>query len=441
MTESTVVALATPLPQPSALAIIRVSGPLTEALVARFFVPKNPGPLKPWRLRRGNWHDVEGLVDDITLVFYRAPQSYTGEDMCEIFCHGNPVFCDQIIGNLVDAGAERAQPGEFTRRALLEGRMGLLEAEALHELVTAKTRFQADLIRQQHSSPLVKALQQHVQTILGIQAHIEATIDYGEEDIDALQRPLMLQQLSSMLDDLKQLKKTASFALGMKRGFRVLLAGAPNVGKSTLFNALLDRERAIVSEWPGTTRDYLAEEVEINGLPVVLIDTAGLRETEDMIEAEGIRRVTHLFGEVDLVLVLVDPEHGIPSLPPPEVLPSERLLIVANKSDVSQATGADLAISARDGRGLSQLEAQIVLRLSSAVTGQSAYLINQRQEDVVAQAITLLQHAIQDTSDGHGEEILSSYLNQLRQQLGELTGETTVEDLLDRMFASFCLGK
>ncbi len=437
----TIVAPATPVHERAPIAVLRVSGPQAWALIARFFKPSSAKPFRPWRLKRGDWCDPTGVIDDVLISFFKAPASYSGEDMCEISCHGNPLLRDAIEANLIDAGARRAKPGEFTQRALLNGKMGLLEAEALHDLIEAKTRYQADLIRQQAQSPLAARVRQHVHAILGIQAHIEASIDYGEEDVDVLNRDQMGQQLATMIEQLTVLKKTATFAMGMKRGFRVLLAGAPNVGKSTLFNALLARERAIVSDVPGTTRDFITEEVEIQGLPVVLIDTAGIRETQDFIEGEGIKRVRALFGEVDLVVLLLDQAHvGVEF--DEQVLGPERVIRVATKQDLAPVVqGCDLAVSAKAGTGLAQLEQQIVLRLSSAVDGQSAYLINQRQEETVAEAIAMLQAAMDDFQAGHGEEILSSYLNQTRRLLGELTGETTVEDLLDRMFATFCLGK
>lgn len=440
--DDTIVAPATPLNARGPIAILRLSGPRSWQLVAECFTPTVAGPFKPWRLRHGVWVDRAGTVDEVLVSFFAAPRSYTGEAMCEIACHGNPLFREAIEQSLIARGARRAKPGEFTQRALLNGRMGLLEAEGLHDLIDAKTLYQADLIRQQASSPLAGQVREQVEAVLAVQAHIEASIDYGEEDIDALQRDGLLAKLTAIRDRLRVLKRTATFAIGMKRGFRVLLVGAPNVGKSTLFNALLERERAIVSHVAGTTRDFLTEEVEIGGLPVVLIDSAGLRATDDLIEGEGVRRVHQLLSEADLVLALVDGDHPqVPALDA-QAVPAERCLTVATKADLgAPAPNADLKVSATQGQGLAELERQIVLRLSSAVAGQNAYLINQRQEETVAAAIALLQTAMDDFQSGHGEEILSSYLNQTRWLLGELTGETTVEDLLDRMFATFCLGK
>ncbi|CAM2007506.1 tRNA uridine-5-carboxymethylaminomethyl(34) synthesis GTPase MnmE [Acanthopleuribacter pedis] len=445
-----IVAPATPAQAKSALAIVRVSGEGCLGLVAHCFRPKGKAPLKPWAPRYGDWMDVEGLVDDVMVTTFRGPRSYTGQDMVEISCHGNPVLIQAIQTSLTNLGARQARPGEFTMRAVLNGKMDLLAAEAVNGLIEANTRYQADLIRRQSHGPLVTFINEQVEQMLQMQAHIEATIDYGEEDIDALQREQLAGKLKTMVDAFKRLEQTARFSLAMKRGFKVLLTGEPNVGKSTLFNTLVRHERAIVTELPGTTRDLISEQIEIGGLPIILMDSAGIRDSNDRIEQLGIQKIYELLHDVDLVLFLNDAAEPREPYPQLKELTQEKWFEVVTKQDLVEESHvaekddqmkARVPVSALTGKGLRQLEQQIVIRLSTVMAGQSVYLINQRQEEIISTVSTLLKSAADDFDMGFGEEVLSSYLNAARQQLGELTGETDVEDILDRMFSNFCLGK
>ena len=240
----------------------------------------------------------------------------------------------------------------------------------------------------------------------------------------------------------ESLRRTGGFHRRMRRGFKVLITGEPNVGKSTLFNTLVREERAIVTHLPGTTRDLISEEVEIRGLPVVLIDSAGVRETEDLVETMGIEKIFEMLEQVDLVLYLTVSGDAKPPYEKISALPREKWITIQTKADLSnQDSGDGLAISAVTGEGLDRLEDEIQQRLTTDMDGQSVYLINQRQEETINGVLACLQQAHEEYQAGFGEEILSSYLNTARSLLGELTGETTVEDILDRMFANFCLGK
>ena len=443
--EDIIVAPATPAQIKSALAIVRVSGPGCLEIIARCFRSVSGGKPRSWRMSYGEWFDDRGVVDDVMLVSYAAPRSYTGQDMLEIYCHGNPLFVEDIVRSLLVLGARRARPGEFTMRAVIAGKMDLLQAEAVHTLVEANTRYQADLVRRQSKGPLVPFVSARVESILQIQAHIEATIDYGEEDIDALEQEQLLAKMDGLLSDFEGLQLTGGFAKGLRRGFKVLLTGAPNVGKSTLFNRLVQEERAIVTSLPGTTRDLISEEIEIRGLPVVLIDSAGVRDTDDYVENLGMEKIFKKLEDVDLVLYLSEFGSEIPPFDALLSLPEEKWLKVVTKIDLinGENTGSEelIAVSAQSGAGLERLEDEVVVRLSSAMEGQSVYLINQRQEEVIAEVIGQLRVARNEYAAGFGEEVLSAYLNHARRLLGELTGETTTEDVLDRMFSNFCLGK
>ncbi len=435
-----IVAPATAVEQRGPLAIVRMSGQGSWQLLTSCF--KAAERMQSWSMVYGDFFDDRGVIDDVMVVGYRGPRSYTGQDMVEIFCHGNPLILDEILRALVGLGARRARPGEFTIRAVLNGKMDLLQAESVNGIIEANTRYQADLVRRQAKGPIVPFVQAQVAEIIAIQAHIEATIDYGEEDIAALEREGLLRRLDGLIARFGQLRETGRFANAMRRGFRVLITGAPNVGKSTLFNRLVREERAIVTHLPGTTRDLISEQVEIGGLPVLLIDSAGVRETEDVIEAMGIRKIYELLEEVDLVLHLSVSGEEQPPYEQLAELPKERWLQVLTKTDLAPCEDSSkIAVSATTGAGLPQLERELVIRLSSAMDGQSVYLINRRQEELVCDVLTQLKTARDDYAQGFGEEVLSSYLNLARRSLGELTGETTVEDILDRMFSTFCLGK
>ncbi len=445
-----IVAPATAPQSKSALALLRVSGTGCVAMVSQRFRPKKEGPLRPWAPRYGDWFDENGMIDDVVVTAYTGRRSYTGQEMVEISCHGNPVLIEAIQTSLTSLGARQARPGEFTMRAVLNGKMDLLAAEAVNGLIEANTRYQADLIRRQSHGPLVGFIKEQVEAMLQMQAHIEATIDYGEEDIDALQREQLAARLGVMAKAFSDLEQTANFSLALKRGFKVLLTGEPNVGKSTLFNTLVRHERAIVTELPGTTRDLISEQIEIGGLPIILMDSAGVRESDDRIEQLGIQKIYELLHDVDLVLFLNDAQARRDPYPQLQALPTGKWFEVITKQDLSEAAPVVVAddgmmprvrVSALTGKGLERLEQQIVIRLSSAMAGQSVYLINQRQQEIISTVSTLLKSAHDDFEMGFGEEVLSSYLNAARQQLGELTGETDVEDILDRMFSNFCLGK
>lgn len=331
-----------------------------------------------------------------------------------------------------------ARPGEYTARALLNGKKSFLEAEAVHHLIHAKTRYQAQLLRQQAHGPLAQRLHQTIQHILDLQAHLEVSIDYGEEDVEAMALSQIHDTLLQLRGQLNALRRTAHTMHAMNRGFRVLITGPRNAGKSSLFNHLLHQERAIVSPLPGTTRDFISESTEIHGLPVTLIDTAGLAETRDPIEAAGIAKVQSLATDVDLLVHLMPPDTERPAEPPD----ADEVLTVFSKADLKPVSKPNcLSVSTVTGEGVEALKEAMVGRLCEPLKGQDAYLINQRQGEALNQALAALDDALEGVNRGMGEEIISAELSRVRTHLAELIGETHVEQILDRMFSKFCLGK
>ena len=411
-------------------------------MVETFFKPRKRKKNESWRARYGDWIDERGFLDDVVLLCYEASFSYTGQDMFEVFCHGNPLIVEGIVASLLGAGCRMARPGEFTMRAVLNGRMSLLEAEAVNASIEATTRYGLDLVRRQAKGPLVVFVNEKVAEIIKIQAHLEANIDYGEEDIDVPSRGYLLDLIEKMIMDFEKTAATASFSRSMFRGFRVLITGEPNVGKSTLFNGLVKQERAIVTDLPGTTRDLISEQVEMLGLPVILLDSAGVRDTTDVVESIGIAKIMEKIHDVDLVLFLTTMEHRREPYEALRELPDHKWMRVFTKIDRFPLNGeGERGVSALTGAGMLQLEKEIVLRLSSSMQDQPLYVINQRQEGLIRATIENLNQAKEQYAAGFGEEVLSFYLNHARMILGELTGETNVEDVLDKMFSDFCLGK
>ena len=436
----TIAAPATPVTK-SPLTLIRVSGDGCWNLLKKRFVPRSGEP-KAWRASLGEWVDDQGEIDEVIVTAFQDGASYTGQEMFEISCHGNPVFVDAIMQSLYRQGVRLAKPGEFTARAVLSGKMTLFEAERVQALIEAKTRYHAELIRKQEKSPLIPHMKSIVDQVLKVQAHIEASIDYGEEDIDALEIDSLIAKLKNIDGEMRRIRKSSVFPHKMREGLKVLLTGETNVGKSSLFNALCDHQRAIVTDVHGTTRDLVHEEVDIEGMPVVFIDSAGVRETDDHVEKIGIKRIKDILLEMDLVLFLTpfnDPKSIYSEL---RDVQSEKLLIVYTKSDLGlslENVEDKCVVSVKDEESVLMLKKEIVNRLKQDFGSQ--YLVTQRQENVFSEALRFLEEAIDMLVQGYGEEISSSHLNSFRRKIGELTGETTVEDILDHMFSDFCLGK
>lgn len=434
-----IVAPATP-PGVSALAVVRLSGPrgAVVPLVLRF-APGLGGNPRPRELHRTSLTRTgEGgaeAFDDALAVFFEGPRSPTGEDVVEITCHGSPAVVAQILSEAQAAGARMARSGEFTRRALLAGKVDLAQAEGIALLTAAETRSDARRALGLAKGELSARVSLAREEILDALAELEAGLDFAEDTGES--NPISGSRLGALAAVLEPLARPGSRRVAGRDPI-VVLAGAPNAGKSTLFNALLGEDRALVAELPGTTRDAVAETAEIGGVRVRLVDTAGLRETSDPVEGLGVALSRRTLAGADLVVYLVDA--AVAESDPPVVAKSGAVLLVTSRVDLAPVghcpAAESLAVSARTGTGLPELAAAIAVRLGSAdVEGE--LLVLERHRDLLGQAAGCLREA----QSLEAPELQAAELRRALVALGEVTGEGAPEELLDRIFSRFCIGK
>ncbi|HKI99377.1 MAG TPA: tRNA uridine-5-carboxymethylaminomethyl(34) synthesis GTPase MnmE [bacterium] len=455
--EETIVAIATPLGV-GGVGIVRLSGPRAVAIVDGFFRPAHGEPLAGSRshLLRYGWVMAEGHpVDEVLAVVMRAPHSYTREDVVEVQGHGGTLVLRTVLELATRGGARMAHPGEFTLRAFLHGRIDLTQAEAVGDLVRTRSALGLQVSANQLRGRLheaIAALQGDVQQVAAL---VAAGIDFPEEDVVFAHRGEITERLGHVRERLDALLARAGQGRIVREGLAVAIVGRPNVGKSSLLNALLRENRAIVTEVPGTTRDTLEEAAEVGGLMVRLVDTAGIRHTEDVVEREGIQRARRAIAQADLVLLVLD--GAAPLTADDEALlaeaPPQASLVVVNKRDkldgaspawVGRLEGRPwLGLSALTGAGLPELEAAIrgwALQDERPVL-EDALLTNLRQEQAARQAAEAVRGALAALEGGLGDELLAVDLERVLMALGEIVGATTPDDLLNRIFAEFCIGK
>jgi tRNA modification GTPase len=437
----------------SALAVLRASGPGTVAAVAR--ICENPRRIldAPGNaLRRALLVDPESdeVLDDVMLGIYRAPHSYTGEESVEIFCHGSPPGVRRILAVLYRVGFRPAEPGEFTLRAFLAGKIDLTRAEAVHEIVQAQTARGHEMALARLGGSIAAAIDESKRSLVQIMAAVAVQLDYPEEDTgEVVIPPETVAMARRRLAELAETYRTGRL---FQEGARVALAGRTNAGKSSLFNALLREERSIVSETHGTTRDYIESRLDLEGIPVVLFDTAGLRMTEESIEGEGIRRTRNLLENADLVVYVVDGSRGIEpedrtALATAGTEGGGRSVIpVWNKID-DPAAGAPpgdfVSVSATTYQGIEKLVGRIVSALTPDRTYRegSPVIDSLRQKNLLDRAVEALGHVEEGLAAGYPVDVVSLDLQEAINALGEITGEVTSEDILDAVFGGFCLGK
>lgn len=401
----------------------------------------------------------ERIIDEGLVVYMKGPRSFTAEDVVEIHCHGSGVVLGRVCEACISAGARLAQPGEFTKRAFLNGRLDLSQAEAVLDTIKAKSEVGLKIAQRHLRGELGQQVDRMRARLLGVLAQVEAGIDFVEEDILFIGREELVTSLQATLDEIQKMLATAETGRVLREGARVVIVGRPNVGKSSLLNSLLREERAIVTDIPGTTRDVIEESVVWDGLLITLVDTAGLRETTDVVEQEGIKRTRSAQENGDLVLHVLDAveldENGLSEFVPPSDGRQDMVLI--NKSDLVGATSLKrlacvveerttckvLPVSVRTGAGLDELKKAIRLNLSQASleSNEGVVITNVRHRLALDRARVSIGEALESTRRGIEPEFVAVDLHGASDALGEITGVITSDEILDRIFAEFCIGK
>ena len=437
--KDTVAACATP-PGVSALALIRLSGPKASAIATNLAgEPIPPRQPLPRRLRLESQ-----VLDEAVLTFWPGPRSYTGEDLVEISCHGNPLVVETVLQALQKRGARMARPGEFTERAFLHGRIDLTQAEAVLDVLHAGSERALLAAQRSLAGQLKDRLMEIRSGLLDMLARIEAYIDFPEEDIQPEVGDGFRKEVSRLLQLISGLLATAPLGQRLRSGYRLVLMGPPNVGKSSLLNALLGSDRAIVSPVPGTTRDTVEESIVLAGFPVRLIDTAGLRPSTDPIEQEGIQRTRTAAEQADLVIALIDRTQPKDPCESEWTRFNEKLLRVLTKSDLPASfSGEGQPVSAKTGEGLEQLRQTVARRLAGDffAPGAEEIAVNARHAEALQKATEGLATASSSLATRAAPELVASDLRLALQALESVLGVGTSEDVLDRLFAQFCIGK
>jgi len=447
-TGDTIAALATPVGT-SAIAVVRASGPQTAELLRTIF-----GRTPPPRLaQHADYMDRSGvLVDDVLFTFFAGPNSYTGEDTVEISCHGNPFIAQKILADLLTRGCRPAEAGEFSKRAFLNGRMELSQAEAVMDLIHARSERALTAANQQLRGALGRQMESLISQLINILALIEAYVDFPEEDLPPEDRQMAQRLLAELLSGTNRLIATNHYGELLREGIKTVILGEPNAGKSSLLNCLVGRDRALVSPEPGTTRDYLEECLSMGPHWLRLIDTAGLNAAPSPLEQRGIGKTFEQAAEADLFLWVIDSTRPLPALPPALAarMSPANTIAVFNKIDLPPAprgalpqTFAVVNISALQGAGLEALQAAVTKLAESfhVEIGDELIAINARHSHALEQAKVCLVTANQKMTENYPSELVASDLRVSLDAFGQISGKIDHERILDRLFASFCIGK
>jgi len=444
----TIAALATPTGR-GGVGIVRVSGPDVRA-IAQALLSTLPSPrtalFSPFRDAHGE------AIDRGIALFFPAPASFTGEDVLELHGHGGPVVMDTLLARITELGARLARPGEFSERAFLNGKIDLAQAEAIADLIDAGSATAARTALRSLDGEFSTRISAVTEGLIRLRTHVEAAIDFPEEEIDFLADVRIVESLTELTGTIEALQRDAQQGVLLRDGLTVVIAGPPNAGKSSLLNALAQAEVAIVSPQPGTTRDVLRERITIDGMPLHIIDTAGLRAASDEVEAEGIRRARHQLARADLALFVYDGSASDQESIRTAIdhLPGElACLRIRNKIDltgerpgVRTSNGAsEVALSIKTGAGVALLREQLRLAAGLQPVGEGSFSARRRHLEALARAHQHIAHGAAQLGVSRAGELLAEELRLAQQALGEITGEFTSDDLLGRIFADFCIGK
>jgi tRNA modification GTPase len=461
--DDTIVAIATP-PGRGGIGVVRFSGPQARAIAASMLRLRSA--LEANRALFGELIEpaTGERIDEVVVTYFAKPHSYTTDDVIEIAAHGSPVVLRQIVEIAIASGARLAEPGEFTMRAFLNGRIDLTQAEAVRDLIESQTLFQAKAAAQQLEGALSKRLKPIKEQLIQLIAVLEAGVDFAEDDVAVLANEQIVARIAAICEPLQKLAESFAYGKVVHEGLSLAIVGRPNVGKSSLFNRLVERERAIVTAVPGTTRDLVTETVAIGGIPIKLIDTAGIRTASDEAESIGIQKTREALAEADLVLVVLDATtvkdlfvRGDAVWPLEselmEAIAGRKRIFVVNKIDLAQG-GAGLDVpndgntgvaltAATTGEGIAQLRAEILKQIGgdTAAQHETGFLTNARHHGLVNDSMRALDAAEQAVRNKIPHEMLLLDLYSALKPLDAITGATTTDDILNLIFGTFCIGK
>ena len=446
----TIAAIATP-PGEGGIAVIRISGNEALSIATKIF----SGPVRKYKSHTAHFGQIldehSHLIDEVLLLVMISPRSYTGEDTVEIHCHGGSLVTRKVLEVILKAGARAALPGEFTFKAFINGKIDLAQAEAVQELIGARNELALNVAEKQLQGALSKHISSFQKELVDIAAILEAWVDFPEEDLEFASFHEVIAKLESILEKMKRLDLSFHHGKILHEGLSLCLAGSPNVGKSSLMNALLGKERAIVTDIPGTTRDLLEEELRLGQLHFRLIDTAGIRDTSEMIEKEGIRRTKQAMHEADLILLVMDASRKLEKqdLQLIASAPLDKTILVWNKIDLPQIFLEDVtiknsvSISAKENFGLDELLKSIetIIWQNGPPSKEEIVITNSRHKQALQEAIRACECLIKGLQQGISPEFVSSDMRKVLRELGAIIGTNITEDILSAIFSKFCLGK
>ena len=446
---TTIAAISTAI-GPSGIGIVRMSGDKARHILNKVY--KGKSTLNNRELAYGHIYNGEKKVDEVLVSYMEAPRTYTREDVVEIYCHGGVVAVKEILDTLLLHGAVLAEPGEFTKRAFLNGRLDLAQAEAVIDLINSNTSLSYENSLNQLGGSISKSVNGLYDKMLEVMATIVADIDFPEDEIETLSSMEIKEKLIEIEEEIASLLKNSKRGKVLREGIRTLILGRPNVGKSSLLNALLKENRAIVTDIPGTTRDTIEEILDLDGIPLKLIDTAGIRQTEDIVEKIGVDKAKGLIEDADLLLIVLDNSSKITEddIEIIEASKDKEHIIIANKIDLDEKleeralSGKDIVrMSLIEGEGIDALLDKIKDKFFSEKinVSEGAYMSNMRQIESLRNAQNSVNSAILDIDMNIPFDLIEVDLNNVITELGNITGKTTSEDVLDRIFSEFCIGK